>query len=426
LPTPSAQSPTRLNDAHLTHVLELVRQRRATTRPELMRVSGLSRKIVIQRVDQLIAFGLVRERPATTSTGGRPAGQLEFVAEAGCVLVAELGSTGMTAALADLSGQVLRSQSRRLPFAPPPQVALGRVEQLFTRFLDNHSARGPLLGIGVGVLGPVSPKGLTMDLLPNGGWADFSVPDWFGSRFGVPVWVDNEVNMMALGESRRRRGDQRQNLLYVNVGTGLGGGLVSDGRLFRGASGVAGELGHMRVSPDRSLRCWCGDTGCVATLASGQSIARSAVRAMREERSPFLRDIPARQIRDTHVVAGAHAGDEVCSQIMARAGEALGRAIAAATNLLNPALVVIGGRVGGQAANLLTDPVRRAVEDHAFPLASEAITVESSEDASAMGIAGVVTTVVEGLLSGIHLDAMTEAGRVPGEDQDGTAASDAG
>jgi predicted NBD/HSP70 family sugar kinase len=393
-----------------------------------MRISGLSRKIVIQRVEQLIAVGLVREGPATTSTGGRPAGRLEFVAEAGCVLAVELGSTGMTAALADLSGQILASQSRRLPFAPPPQVALGRVEQVFARFLDNHSARGPLRGIGVGLLGPVSPKGLTMDLLPNRGWAGFSVPDWLGSRFGVPVWVDNEVNMMALGESRRRLGDQRQNLLYVKVGTGVGGGLVSDGRLYRGASGVAGELGHMIVSADRTLTCWCGNTGCVATLASGRSITASAVRAVREDRSPFLQGISARQIRDTHVIAGAHAGDEACLEIMTRAGDALGLAVAGAANLLNPALVVIGGRVGGQAAHLLTDPVRRAVEDHAFRLASEAITVESSDDATAVGVSGVVATVVDGLLTGSHLDALTGARPTRNEErvQDGTTGSEAG
>jgi predicted NBD/HSP70 family sugar kinase len=276
---------------------------------------------------------------------------------------------------------------------------------MFTRLLDGTEDRGPLRGIGVGVLGPVSPMGLTMDLQPNGGWTDFSVAGWLGERYGVPVWVDNEVNMMAVGESRLRGGEQGQNLLYVKVSTGVGAGLVTDGHLYRGASGVAGELGHLTISADRSLVCWCGNSGCLVTLASGRAIAKFGVTAMRKGQSPFLAGIPARQIRDQHVVAGAHAGDDACRRILARAGEALGLAVASATNLFNPALIVIGGRVGGDAAELLTEPVRGAVEDHAFRLATETMAIESSRNAYTAGVSGAAATVVEGLLSGNYLAA---------------------
>jgi predicted NBD/HSP70 family sugar kinase len=399
-PIPSPAAP---GDTHLEQVLRLVRERQATTRPALVRVSGLSRKVVIQRVDQLISMGLVREGPTAASTGGRPAGRLDFASDSGCVLAVELGATGMTAGLGDMSGQLLESRERRLPFGARPAVVLKRAEALFARLLEENPDRGPLRGIGVGVLGPVSPTGLTMDLVPHGGWAGFSVADWFADRYGVPVWVDNEVNMMAVGESRTRSGEQGRNLLYVKVSTGIGAGLISDGRLNRGASGVAGELGHLTISSERSLVCWCGNHGCLTTLASGRAIAKFGLTAMRKGQSPYLEGLVARQIRDEHVIAGAHAGDEACLKIMNRAGEALGLAIASATNLINPALIVIGGRVGGEAGHLLTQPIRDAAEVHTFPLATETLTVESSENAYRAGVSGAATTVIEGLLTGSHL-----------------------
>jgi predicted NBD/HSP70 family sugar kinase len=394
-------------DTHLEHLLQLIREGRATTRPDLVHVTGLSRKVVIQRVDQMIALGLVREGPTVASTGGRPPGRLDFAADAGCVLAVELGATGITAAIADLSGRVLAERRRRLPFGARPAAALERTEALFARLLEagTSQGRGPLRGIGVGVLGPVGPDGLTLDTVRDGGWAGFSVADWFGARYAVPVWVDNEVNMMAVGEAQDRSPRDGANLLYVKVSTGIGAGLISDGRLYRGASGVAGEIGHMTISNDRSLVCWCGNSGCLVTLASGRAITKFGVAAMRKGQSPFLAGMPPRQIRDEHIVAGAHAGDEACLRIISRAGEALGLAIAGATNLFNPALIVIGGRVGGQAAHLLTDPVRRSVDKRTFPLATANLKIETSENAYRAGVSGSADTVIRGLLSGAHLEA---------------------
>jgi predicted NBD/HSP70 family sugar kinase len=404
-PTPTPAPPS---DTHLEQVLRLIRERQATTRPALVHVTGLSRKVVIQRVDQLISMGLVREGAAAASTGGRPAGRLDFAADAGCILAVELGATGLTAGLGDMSGQLLESRERRLPFGARPEVVLKRAQDLFTRLLTNNPYRGPLRGIGVGVLGPVSPTGLTMDLVPDGGWSGFSVADWFADRYGVPVWVDNEVNMMAVGEARTRPEEQGRNLLYVKVSTGIGAGLISDGHLYRGASGVAGELGHMTISADRSLVCWCGNHGCLTTLASGRAIAKFGLTAMRKGQSPFLEGVTAGRVRDEHVIAGAHAGDDACLTIMSRAGEALGLAIAGATNLINPTLIVIGGRVGGDAATMLTEPVRDAVEAHTFPLATETLAIESAKDAYRAGVSGAVATVIDGLLTGSHLAAWQE------------------
>jgi len=390
-------------DLHLEQVLRLIRAGQATTRPDLVRASGLSRKVVIQRVEQLISVGLVREGPTAASTGGRPPGRLDFADEAGIVLAVELGGTGLTAGLTDLSGKLLLERTRRLPCPAPPHVVLQRAHQIFADMLRVAGQRGPLRGIGVGVLGPVSPEGLTMDIPTNKGWGGYPVADWFVDRYGVPVWVDNEVNMMAVGEARSRADAARQSLLYVKVSTGIGAGLISGGGLYRGASGVAGELGHMTIPGARSLVCWCGNSGCVNTLASGIAIARFGTEARNSGQSPFLAGIARRRVRDVDVVAGAHADDKACRKIMQRAGDALGLAIAGATNLMNPNSIVLGGRVGGEAGHLFTEPIRQAVEDHAFPQATEMLTIESSKNAYTAGVLGAAATVIDGLLSGCHL-----------------------
>ncbi|GAB3260604.1 ROK family protein [Kineosporia babensis] len=391
------------SDAHLEQVVRLIRDRQATTRPALMNLTGLSRKIVIQRVDQLIAMGLVREGPAAASTGGRPAGQLDFAADAGCVLVVLLGATGMSAGLADLAGRVLKVRSSELPFGLQPEEALARARMEFAELLGDPARRGPLRGIGVGVLGPVSPKGLTMDTFPNSGWSAFSVGDWLSDSYGVPVWVDNEVNLMAIGESLSRTPQPAPSLLYVKVGSGIGAGLINDGRLYRGASGVAGEIGHLTVSADRSRVCWCGNHGCLTMFASGRAIVGLGIEARLSGASPYLEKLTPEQIRDVDVVAGAHAGDGACSQIIDRAAVSLGLAVAGATNLFNPALIVIGGRVATAAGELFTEPIRQAVDEHAFLLATADITIERSSGEEEVGVQGAASTVVEGLLSGDHL-----------------------
>jgi predicted NBD/HSP70 family sugar kinase len=395
--------PAAPRDLHLEQVLRLIREGQATTRPALIHATRLSRKVVIQRVEQLVSMGLVRDGPRTASTGGRPPGRLDFADDAGCVLAVELGGTGLTAGLVDLSGRLLRQRARRLPFPAPPGVVLKRADEVFRGLLEDVDRRGPLRGIGIGVLGPVSPNGLAMDISINAGWGDFAVGDWFVDRYGVPVWVDNEVNMMAVGESRSRADAASQHLLYVKVSTGIGAGLISGGTLFRGTSGVAGELGHMTIPGARSLVCWCGNSGCVTAVASGRAIAGFGAEARHTGKSRFLEGVTARQIRDVHVVAGAHAGDKACLKIMTRAGEALGLAIAGATNLMNPAAIVLGGRIGGLAGDLLTRPVRRAVEAHAFPRATETLTIESSEKGYTAGVFGAASTVIDGLLSGMRL-----------------------
>ncbi|CAM5640493.1 N-acetylmannosamine kinase [Streptomyces tendae] len=189
------------------------------------------------------------------STGGRAPRRLRFGADAGRLLVAELGGDSVAVGLADLSGQLLAQRDERADVMADPEGPLRRVEELFDALLaDRGPGAPPVWGVGIGVLGPVDARsGSPLPLPPMPAWADYPIRKRFAGRYEVPVWVDNEVNLMALGEHRGGLGRGVDDLVFVKVGTGIGAGIITGGRLWRGARGSAGEVGHLRVTDDDSI-----------------------------------------------------------------------------------------------------------------------------------------------------------------------------
>ena len=239
-------------------VLDLIRGGVSRTRPELVGHSGLGRKVVTQRVEQLIACGLVEDGELGRSTGGRAPRQLRFRVDGGILLVAELGYTSISVGLTDLAGRLLDHEEEPAEINAGPEKCLERVEELFDGMLARRAAESPRpWGVGMGVLGPVNAatgRPVALPLMP--GWADYPVRDRLATRYDVPVWVDNEVNLMALGELRGGLGRREQEVVFIKIGSGIGAGLISAGRLVRGALGAAGEIGHITVTDDDSIQCW--------------------------------------------------------------------------------------------------------------------------------------------------------------------------
>src|SRR5215210_9145455 len=256
------------------NLLRLIREDTAVTRAELARVTGLARSTVAQRVDALLAEGLVYEAGGSASTGGRPPTVLAFNRDAGVVLVADLGATHARVAVSDLAGTPLAEQASDLDIALGPEQALGWVAERFTELLD-EVGRFPaeVRGIGIGVPGPVefdSGRPVNPPIMP--GWDDFAIPEWFASRYRAPVLVDNDVNIMALGE-HRTHWRETDHLLLIKVGTGIGCGIVADGHIYRGARGAAGDIGHIQATTSGDVVCRCGNIGCLEAIAGGQALA---------------------------------------------------------------------------------------------------------------------------------------------------------
>jgi predicted NBD/HSP70 family sugar kinase len=373
-------------------LLSLIREGVAVTRADLARHTGLARSTVAQRVDALLASGLVVEAGGSASTGGRPPTVLAFNQDAGVVLVADLGATHARMAATDLAGTPLAETTEDLDIALGPREVLTRLSERFHDLLaETRHSPTDVRGIGIGVPGPVefaSGQPVNPPIMP--GWDGFDIPAWFADRYAAPVLVDNDVNIMARGEHwvHWRR---TPHLLLVKVGTGIGCGIVADGQIHRGARGAAGDIGHIRATSSDEVVCRCGNIGCLEAIAGGQALADrlSAV------------GIDAANSRD--VVRLVRDGDATATRMVRDAGRTLGEVLAGTVNFFNPAVIVIGGDIAEAHAQLLAG-VREGILSRSLPLATRDLRIVPSRLGDRAGITGAAITAIEHVLSPAAVD----------------------
>lgn len=402
----------------LVRVLDAVRSGRAGTRPELAHVTGLGRNVVTQRVARLMDSGLLVEGPPLRSTGGRAPRGLRFPAEAGRILVAELGATSIGAAVSDLEGTLLLQYEEDADVTVGPDTVLTRVAEVFDTLLHQLGGGAPVWGIGIGLPGPVefaTGRPVAPPIMP--GWDGFDVRTFFAGRFHAPVWVDNDVNVMALGELRAGIAKGLRDVIYVKIGSGIGAGLVSQGSLHRGAQGCAGDIGHVSVEEGSTVLCRCGKFGCLEALAGGAALARDGETAAREGESRYLADqlargttIDARAVSD----AAIH-GDPVAINLLAGSARLVGQTLARIVNFFNPSLILVGGGVS-EAGDYYLAEVRQTVIGRSLPLATRSLQIVRSHLGDRAGLRGAAHMVMDALLSPeilpTWLEHGTPAGRV--------------
>ncbi|MEA2622674.1 MAG: hypothetical protein QOH61_1584 [Chloroflexota bacterium] len=397
----------------LVAVLDVVRHGAAESRPEIMRRTGLGRAVTVQRVEELLDRGLLVEAGLGASSGGRAPRALRFNALAGHILVADLGATSLGVGIADLSGTLLEQHEESADVIDGPEAILGRVDQLFGDLSERAEDRlGDLWGIGIGIPGPVefaTGRPASPPIMP--GWDDYPVRERFGARFGVPVWVDNDVNVMALGEFRAGVARGHQAAIFIKIGTGIGAGILIDGKLHRGSQGSAGDVGHIPVSDDPTIVCRCGNLGCLEALAGGAALARDGLEAARDGRSRTLARLLAERgrIEATEVGWAAAHGDAVGRELITTAGKRIGRMVATLVNALNPSLVVLGGGVTG-VGDALVASVRETVYARSLPLATRDLRIERSDLGDEAGRIGAATMVADELFSRRRIASWLPAG----------------
>jgi predicted NBD/HSP70 family sugar kinase len=367
-------------------VLRYIRDAGALTRAEIARRTGLARSTVAQRVDALLEHGLVREVGSNDSTGGRPPTALAFDDRSGVVLCADLGVTHSRLAVCDLGGAPLAELVEDLDISAGPDAELTAVDERFAALLERAGRdAGHVRGVGVGVPGPVAfDRGEPTNPPIMPGWDGFSIPDWFRGRYDAEVLVDNDVNIMALGEHWTHWRDRRH-LLFVKVGTGIGCGIVAKGQIHRGAKGAAGDIGHIRLA-DHDELCRCGNVGCLEAVSGGAALARRLTE----------RGVAAETSRD--VVRLVRAGDATATQLVREAGRDLGEVLAGCVNFFNPEVIVIGGDVG-QASQQLLAGVRETVFQRSLPLATEELRVVPSQLGDRAGAIGAAIMAIEKVLA---------------------------
>jgi glucokinase-like ROK family protein len=397
----------------LVAILDEIRSTRSRSRSELVARTGLSRGTVAQRVGELIELGLVVEADPGPSTGGRPPRRMSFRADAGHLLVADLGATSIDVAVTDLDGRILGHRDEPADVAAGPERCLARVDELFAELTAaTRDLPGRLWGVGIGVPGPVefrSGRPISPPIMP--GWDGYPVRERFADRYGAPVWVDNDVNILALGEWRSGIAVGHDNVIVLKIGTGIGAGIISNGRIHRGAQGAAGDVGHVQVIDDASVVCRCGNVGCLEALAGGAALAREGEAVAVAGRSERLRMALDQHGRVTaeDVARAASFGDPVAVSMLLGAGHRVGLVLASLVNFFNPSVVVVGGGVA-QSGDQLLAAIRETVYRRSLPLATRELTIQRSSLGALAGVIGASAMVIEQLFSREVLAAWLRSG----------------
>jgi len=371
-------------------VFQLFRDGRARTKAEIATLTGLARSTVAPRVDALLAAGLLRPAGEAVSTGGRPPARVAFNPLAGLVLAIDLGATHATVAIADLAGSILASTTHGVDIAAGPEPVLDQVLAEGTELLRT-APKAPLVGVGIGVPGPVEHStGMPTNPPIMPGWDRFDVPAYVKRVFDVPVLVDNDVNILALGE-QALSWPGVQDLVFVKVATGIGAGIISGGALQRGARGSAGDLGHVQVPYSHDSPRPPGDERDLEAIAAGPAIAS----VLREG------GLAATGVAD--VVRLVRGGDASASAAVRQAGREVGEVLATVVNLLNPRVIVIGGAVARAGEHLLAG-VREVVYRRSIPLATQHLAIVQSQAGDTAGVLGATMMVTQQVLSSDTVD----------------------
>lgn len=397
-------SPNGFADAALARVVQLVREGSATTRLDLLHQTGLGRAIIRQRVDQAISLGLLEESGLGESTGGRTPRLLRFPAASAHIVLAALGATSAQVGVSDLSGALLASKRYPWDITTGPDATLERVHRELRSLLGEVPPR-PVWGVGVGLPGPVefsTGRPTVPPIMP--GWNGVDVRGRLQDVLHAPVWVDNDVNVLAMGERGRHPADKSRYLLYVKVGSGVGAGIMSNGAIHRGADGAAGDIGHLVVRGS-TTRCRCGQTGCLEATAGGWALCREGEQAAADGRSPALaaaletRD----RLRAQDIFDAAGAGDPYAVDAVISSARIIGEALATLVNVVNPSLVILGGGEADLGEAYLAT-VRETVYRRSLPLATRNLQIVPPQNDGRDGLRGAAALVADQLFGAAMAD----------------------
>lgn len=377
-----------LRELNRRRVIEVLRERGSASRAEIARATGLSRSTVSTIAADLIEAGLVSEQgehaPAHGEHGGRPPVPLALNRSAGLALAIDFGHTHLRVAVSDLSHEVLAEAGRELDVDHSAEDGLDLAEELIESVLDEAEAdRACLLGAGMGLPGPINRATGAVGssaILP--GWVGIDAAAEMRSRLGIAVQVENDANLGVLAEFVWGAGQGVSELIYIKLSSGIGAGLLLDGRLYRGAGGTAGEIGHTPARPGGAV-CRCGLRGCLETVASARSIAELVGESRGE---------PVGRRRLLELLA---ADDPAATRLISEAGRDVGIAVANLCNVINPGRVIVGGELSA-AGETLTAAIEESIRRYAIPSAAEQVTVVPGVLGERAELLGALALVLHG------------------------------
>lgn len=388
-----------LVDSAEAEILRALRKRGQISRTQISMITGWSKAKTTQEIRKIVEKGYLVEVGEGASQGGRKPRLLRMNDRLGTVIGIDIGASSIEVALADVSGKVLQRCYESADVRQPPEKVLGRCLVVIDELVAAQGCpTDSILGIGIGVPGPVDfARGVLVapPLMPE--WENFHIRDFFNKRLpSAFVIVDNDVNIMALGEQRSGEGAGIDNFIFVKIGTGIGAGIISNGKIHRGSDGCAGDIGHICVDKEGPT-CACGNIGCLEAMAGGPAIAAKGLQAARNGSSPILTAILNANggiIRPEDVNLACREGDQAALEIIRSSGQMVGEVLASLVNFFNPSHIFIGGGIANFGNHLLVS-IRQAVLRRSLPLATTRLSINFSPTSPDAGITGAISLALE-------------------------------
>jgi glucokinase-like ROK family protein len=379
--------PVRSSEPLHVDLLRLLRDQGALSRAELAGRLEVPRPRLLAELERLIAAGYAAEAGPAASRGGRRSTLVELNPDLRFAAV-DLGATSVDVEVTNGRLEPVAAYQESADIRSGPKVILHRVSELLAK-AHAEGAYERLTAVGIGVPGPVSFRDgvpVSPPIMPS--WDRFPVREYLTREYGCPAVVDNDVNIMAIGERHGGVAHSVNDFLFVKIGTGVGCGICQDGDVYRGTDGCAGDIGHIQVDA-RGPVCSCGNVGCLEALFSGAALARDATAAARSNASPALAErlAAAGAVDAKDVAKGASEGDVTCIRLIRDGGRHVGGVLAGLVSFANPSMIVIGGGLA-QLGHVLLAEIRSVVYHRSLPLATRNLPVVLSELGSRAGVAG--------------------------------------
>jgi glucokinase-like ROK family protein len=394
-----------VREINLSHIMQRLFTHSTLSRSAMAEMTGLNKSTVSSLVQELIDTGFVREVGVVSGNVGRPSILLELNPQAGYIVSCELGVDFISLVCTNFGAEVLWQHREDMRSSRDQQVILERMLALVREALDAGKAhcadRCGLMGLALGVPGLVDEASGTLLFAPNLAWQNVPLRDVLSKAFeGVPVFVDNEANMAALGENLYGAAKGYHEVLFISAGVGLGGAIVRDGQLLRGTTGFAGEFGHMTMDPDGEP-CNCGNRGCWETQVSQSAVFRYIRQAIQRGQTSALQPMTGGdldQLSIPLVVTAAEAGDPVALEAFERVGRSLGIGIASLVNALNPDRIVFGG-ILSLAGSFLLPVMEAELQRRALRWNREAARIALAQHGSDACLMGGVAVICQSIIA---------------------------
>jgi glucokinase-like ROK family protein len=386
-------------------VLNALRLHAPISRADLANITKLNRSTISNIVNILIEDGLVLELDTMESKIGRPGIAISLRPEGGAVIGMEIGVESISVILTDFVANILWREW--IDYSPDTSQIeiLSKAEELIDKAISFANAKQlRLLGIGLGVPGLVDVQKGDLLFAPNLGWRDVPLRLMLSQRFHIPIYVENEANLGALGEYYFGVGRNVDNFIYLSSGVGLGGGIIINGNLFKGGRGFAGEIGHIQRDPQGEM-CGCGRRGCWETQVGPRAVLQRVKRSIEADPDNTLAKHINGDLNDltfNQVVDCALQGDQLCRSAMEKVGEYLGTGIADLANIFNPQMVVIGGTFH-YGREIILPILEKTISSETLPAVKENLHVIFSELGADACVLGAIAVVLDDILRGIAL-----------------------